>query len=45
MRFYVYEQRNKDQIIREDFEKLNFEAESEHWLEKVFRLAIQITLI
>ena len=29
----------KTKIIREESEKLNFEAESEHWLEDLLRLA------
>ena len=30
----------KDKNNREDFEYLNSEAETEHWFEKVLRLAI-----
>ena len=30
----------KDKIDREDLKELNFEAESEQWSEKLFRLAI-----
>ena len=38
--FIIYMKEGKN--VREDFEKLNFEAQSERWFEKILRLAIYI---